>query len=258
MVNTLTEKELQILQKYRLTSESMHTFNVYQLMDEIYLKEFISKIAEMIGAPSEKVAASIFMKRFAFVAVISLFAMSVWNKKLNVELNMIEMEWPEKGENWIPTINLNDLNFEELNQNCQSRSLWRQGIIEDLFLKNISPLIDKFEKTIGISQTILWENIAVYVFWLYEMELKENHQQAIDDFHYIIFEADGSLFGYHHKENPLRKYYGKKTFIDNGAELRIRKTCCYNYLLDSMKRCKTCPCISRKMETKSFKKHLIE
>ncbi|WP_445684072.1 (2Fe-2S)-binding protein [Ureibacillus sp. FSL K6-2830] len=90
------------------------------------------------------------------------------------------------------------------------------------------------------------------------MELKENHQQAIDDFHYIIFEADGSLFGYHHKENPLRKYYGKKTFIDNGAELRIRKTCCYNYLLDSMKQCKTCPCISRKMETKSLKKHFIE
>jgi ferric iron reductase protein FhuF len=257
MINTLTEKELQILKKYRLNSESIHTFNVYQLMDEIYLKEFISKIAEMIGAPSEKVAASIFMKRFAFVAVISLFAMSVWNKKLNVELNMIEMEWPEKGENWIPIINLKDLSFEELNQNCQSRSFWRQEVIKDLFLKNISPLIAMFEKTIGISQTILWENIAVYVFWLYEMELKENHQQAIDDFHYIIFEADGSLFG-SHIGNPLRKYYGKKSFVDNGAELRIRKTCCYNYLLNSMKRCKTCPCISRKMEAKSLKKHFIE
>ncbi len=221
MVNTLTEKELQILKKYRLNSESIHTFNVYQLMDEIYLKEFISKIAEMIGAPSEKVAASIFMKRFAFVAVISLFAMSVWNKKLNVELNMIEMEWPEKGENWIPIINLKDLSFEELNQNCQSRSFWRQEVIKDLFLKNISPLIAMFEKTIGISKTILWENIS-------------------------------------HIGNPLRKYSGKKSFVDNGAELRIRKTCCYNYLLNSMKRCKTCPCISRKMEAKSLKKHFIE
>ena len=43
------------------------------------------------------------------------------------------------------------------------------------------------EKTIGISKLILWENIAVYLFWLYEKELKDyDNSNVADDFRYLV------------------------------------------------------------------------
>lgn len=243
MVKSLTEKEVQVLQKYRLKPGFKHVVRVADLMDEMYLRKFMTNLSEMIGAPSEKVAASIFIKRYAFVAVIVLYAMSVWNKKINVNLDLIDMEVPEQGKNWLPSIHLKDLTAEEFDLSSRDRAEWRQEVIKDLFANNIYPIIAKLEKTFGISKLILWENIAVYLFWLYETELKTNNKQAVDDFNYIIFESDGSLFG-QYKGNPLQKYYGKKTFVEQwGEEVRMRKTCCFTYQLEgSTKRCKTCPC----------------
>ncbi len=243
MVKSLTEKEVHVLQKYRLNPGLKHAFRVADLKDEIFLKEFMTNLSKVIGAPSEKVAASIFMKRYAFVAVIALYAMSAWNKKVNVKLDMIDMEAPEQGKSWLPFVDLKDLTAEELDLSSQGRAEWRQEVIKDLFAKNISPIIAKLEKTFGISKLILWENIAVYLFWLYETELKNNNKQAFEDFNYIIFEADESQFG-GYKGNSLQKYYGKKVFMEQwGEDVRMRKTCCFTYQLEgSSKCCKTCPC----------------
>jgi hypothetical protein len=76
MVKALTEREIQVLQKYRLNPRFKHAFKVADLNDEIFRQEFMTNLSKVIGAPSEKVAASIFIKRDAFVAVIALYAMS--------------------------------------------------------------------------------------------------------------------------------------------------------------------------------------
>ncbi|MGG1676908.1 siderophore-iron reductase FhuF [Neobacillus sp. NRS-1170] len=224
------------LQKYRLAANLKNSFNVADLLEEQYLKLFIANLADSIGAPNEKAAASIFIKRYAFVAVLSLYAMSVWNKKINVSLSNIEMESPEKGNDWLPSFLLMDEKEQDWNGNA--RAEWRKDIINELFAKNIFPIIDKLEKTFGISKLILWENIAVYIFWLYESELKDSKNSSVQsDFRYLIFEAEGALFG-RYKGNPLQKYYAEK--IDN---VRMRKTCCFSYQLAAGKRCKTCPCL---------------
>ncbi|WP_168193783.1 IucA/IucC family C-terminal-domain containing protein [Lysinibacillus sp. SGAir0095] len=239
----MTKKEIQILQKYRLKTEFTPIFRVEELKNDDFLQEFIAKLTKVIGAPSEKVAASIFIKRYAFVAVIALYAMTSWNKKVNVNLDMIDMEAPELGKKWLPSVELKDLTVEEWDMNIQERAEWRQDVIRNLFSQNIYPIFTKFEKTFGISKLILWENIAIYIFWLYETELNSNNKQAFDDFNYLIFEADGSLFS-EFKGNPLQRFYGKKTSIEHlGEEVRMRKTCCFSYqLAESNKRCKTCPC----------------
>lgn len=242
MDKTLLVQELTNLEKYRLRAELQQAFNVADLMDIAYLTDFVKKLSYTIGAPSEKIAASIFMKRYAFIAVISLYTMTANDKKMNVSLKNIQMEESiqGRGKDWLPLISFKDQTIEDWNG--ENRQEWRNSIFRDLFANNIYPLIEIFEKTFKISKLILWENIAVYLFWLYETELKD-HSNALEDFRFLIIEAEGNLFG-RNLQNPFQKYYTEKRFIESlHEEVRIRKTCCFTYQLDSKpKRCKTCPC----------------
>ena len=96
------------------------------------------------------------------------------------------------------------------------------------------------------SKHILWGNIAISLFWLYETVLPkiedvEIQNRAKEDFHYLISEASGTLFGNEHT-NPLKRYYHKKVYIEDlQEEVRVRTTCCFSYLLKgTTKRCKIC------------------
>lgn len=240
MVNLLQDHDLAVLQKYRIRNKISKAFNVADLLDQKFLIDFMKKLSHSIGAPAEKTAASIFIKRYAFIAVAAMYSMTVNNKKINFLLDNVEMEEAERGKDWLPMISLKNQTFEEWNG--ENRGEWRKSVYRELFAQNIYPLIVQMEKTFNISKLILWENIAVYLFWLYETELKDA-PNAIDDFRFLIKEAEGKLFGrYNH--NPIQKYYTKKRFIEQFQdEIRIRKTCCFTYQLESCsKRCKTCPC----------------
>jgi ferric iron reductase protein FhuF len=246
MDNILLENNLSVLQKYRLTSTPGKTFTVANLLDHAYVVDFMKNLAYSIGAPTEKAAASIFIKRYAFIAVISLFAMSSGNKKLNLSLNNIEMEEAVRGKDWLPMISLKDSTIEEWNGN--DRNEWRKNIYRELFADNIYPIIEHFEKTFKVSKLVLWENIAVYLFWLYETELRDHENPNVqDDFRFLIEGTEGRLFGRYHN-NPIQKYFSEKKFED---EVRIRKTCCFTYQLGS-KRCKTCPCTHTTQDGRCF------
>ena len=80
---------------------------------------------------------------------------------------------------------------------------------------------------------------------------EEVRERAKEDFHYLVLEAPGSLFGNYH-ENPIKRYFVQKRYIEHlQEEVRVRTTCCFSYLLEgSPKRCKTCPHIYKvKKET---------
>lgn len=242
MVNILKESDIVEFKKYRLHSNSENSFKIADLLDKNYLEDFIKSLAYTLGAPSEKTAASIFIKRYAFIAVISLYAMTVGNQKINLAIDNIEMEKAERGKDWLPKLSLRDRTVEEWNG--KDRAEWRKTVYRDLFANNIYPLIVQLEKTCNISRLILWENISVYLFWLYETELKDSKNPNVgSDFRFLIIEADGELFGRYHL-NPLQKYYTEKKFLEEyQEEVRVRKTCCFSYQLQSSpKRCKTCPC----------------
>ncbi|MEH7076335.1 IucA/IucC family C-terminal-domain containing protein [Neobacillus drentensis] len=225
--------------KYRFNPSLKHAFNVADLLDETYLRDFMKNLSVAIGAPSEKIAASIFIKRYAFLAVMSLYTMTALNKNLNVSLDNVKMESAVQGIVWLPGISIQDAAVQDWDGN--DRSEWRSRVLNDLFANNIYPLITQLEKTIGISKLILWENIAVYLFWLYETELK-GKEHAEEDFRYLISEAKGKLFGCYNI-NPLPKYFTEKTYLEEwDTGVRVRKTCCFTYQMPAGKRCKTCPC----------------
>jgi ferric iron reductase protein FhuF len=247
MLDVLTKDELVHLRQFRLTTEeklSELSIPLNELLDEDVLLSYLEKVGGHIGSPNLKVTASIFVKRYAFLAVIYLYGITVWNKKINISFNNIRLQTEEVEDMWLPKFYLHNTQIEIAKEN---RYEWREKALKVFFSENAHVLITQLSKATKQSKLILWENIAIYLFWLYESVLQklddeELRNRAKEDFHYLIYETPGSLFGNDHA-NPIKRYYYNKRYQEHlQEEVRVRTTCCFSYLLKgATNRCKTCP-----------------
>jgi ferric iron reductase protein FhuF len=247
MLDVLNKNEIEQLIPFRLSTEekvSELSIVLNEILDDRAMLRYLEKVGAHIGSPDLKVTASIFVKRYAFIAVIYLYGITAWNKKINTSFNNIRFQTDEAEDIWLPEFYFNSTNIEIAQEN---RYIWREKALKDFFSNNVDVLIDQLSKITKQSKLILWENIAIYIFWLYESVLQklddgELRNRAKEDFHYLVYETPGSLFGNDH-ENPIKRFYSNKRYVENlQAEVRVRTTCCFSFLLDGApKRCKTCP-----------------
>jgi ferric iron reductase protein FhuF len=245
MVNDIS-KDITTLLWFRL-SEELNEEALSIEVDSLLsgeMENYIRKVMVGIGAPNETVTASMIMKRYAFFAAMALFTMSHSDRRLNIRTSNVTLVSHYEEELWLPKFYLKDLGFETVSGDRQA---WREQYVRDLFANHVYLLMDQLSKITKISKLILWENIAVYLFWLYESVLDESNEERKkimkEDFRYLFYEAPGSVFGaYHH--NPLTKYDSEKVYNPVTEKyIRYRKTCCFSYKLEgSHKRCSTCPC----------------
>lgn len=248
MQSNLSSTEVAELSRFRFTDRypaSRRSIAVFELFDQSRLQEYLDKIGRQIGSPTKRVTASLITKRMAFYAVIHLYTMSVLNKRLSVDV--MELRLIEKDEDslWLPDFYLGNFVISESNDN---RNQWRATIVENLFANFFHPLIEALRETTRFSKMVMWENIAIYIFWLYESLLKEEKNKDIktrieEDFCFIMQKAEGTLFG-PYLQNPLARFDRDKIYREEFNEwIRVRKTCCLSNLLDAKdgKRCSTCP-----------------
>lgn len=248
MPSGLNEQEISILKGMRLAVESatsdlsieMESF----LVDDLRFYQYLELLKGKIGSPNDKVTASIFVKRYAFLVVIYLYAMTAWNKRLNGNVGNLFLVSSDQDEMWLPSFSFADLSFIEATP--ENREEWRRETVKLLFAENLFLVMDRLMRTTKTSKYILWENIAVYIFWLYEtvfVDLKDQtiKDRASADFDYLVKQAPGELFG-GYNQNPLTRYFTDPIFIpEYGKKVRVRKTCCFSCELKNPKRCNTCP-----------------
>ena len=120
--------------------------------------------------------------------------MSAWNEKLSISYENVSIETDDNETLWLPSFHFANLKTETFEED---RDKWRKTCIESLFKVHFFPLIDFLARTTKVSKLILWENIAVYIYWFYETVLVEEGIQetvksrAKEDFQFIIFHASG-------------------------------------------------------------------
>lgn len=251
MSNLLLETEIEQLKEFRFTDrqfQSSLSSPVIELFEEEKIKIYLEEIQQKISAPDKRVAASMFMKRYGFFAVLNLYAMTILNKRLNVSLSNISLETSEQEQEvwyWNPKFHFSDL--QTVSAPSESRDKWRDDTIRTIFHENIHEVLMTLSKHSGLSKKVLWENIAIYVYWLYESVLAkqkfdEKRDRILDDFEYLVKKAEGELFG-PIPFNPLTGYFGVKVYRPEYEQnIRTRKTCCLYYKTTSTnERCKTCP-----------------
>jgi ferric iron reductase protein FhuF len=249
----LTGEQADALGRFRLTRDSEErsplTIKAENLLDITQTGAYLYKVKSHIGAPDKKTAASIFFKRYAFLPVIYMYCMTAWNIKLDIRDENITLVSQERDGLWIPGFRFTRLHGQGAGT---EREQWREDAVCTLFNGHISPLINRIASEANISKLILWENIAIYLFWLYEkvLPLETHSERAAEDYKFILEEAPGNLFGSGNR-NPLKRFDSRRIVIEStGTAVRPRKTCCYSYLTSSGKRCGTCPhsCRSKKEE----------
>jgi ferric iron reductase protein FhuF len=243
-----SENEIAQLKKFRLSTEATDSplsIRLDQLLREDCLTAYLEMLKERIHAPNKAVAASMFMKRYVFLLVMSLYAMSVWNKRIHFDFKNIWMESEDENEVWMPTFRFETLKYTKADNDRQS---WRNQVIVDLFANHTYSLVEMLADVSKLSKLILWENIAIYIFWLYESLMEDEkfagiRGQLVADFHFVVQEAEGNLFGAYYK-NPLSRFWKEKTFsAELQKEIRMRTTCCLYYqTTKDGARCQTCPC----------------
>ncbi|MEH6987087.1 IucA/IucC family C-terminal-domain containing protein [Cytobacillus firmus] len=240
----LTGEQAEALGKFRLARDSGEssplTIKVENLLDPSQTGAYLNEVKNHLGAPDNKTAASILIKRYAFLPVIYLYCMTTWNVKLDIRHENITFVSQERDGLWLPGFHFTRLQGQGAGMD---RDQWSEDAVRTLFNGHISPLVNRIASEGKVSKLILWENIAIYLFWLYEkiLPLETHSERAAEDYRFILEQAPGNLLG-DENTNPLKKFDSRKIVIENtGTAVRPRKTCCYSYLTSSGKRCGTCP-----------------
>jgi ferric iron reductase protein FhuF len=229
------------------TSSSDRNYSIASsdLIDESKCLRYIEGLAGIYNSPSLLFTASQFSKRYAYLLVSpSLYAMTMFDKGLDLPLDCCHVESGYLKGAWIPNIRLEQI---RVNEHVKSdRDEWRDAVIQRIFAGHLAKVWKTLSKVAGVSKAILWENTAIYVFALYENRMAKetanrNKTQVQEDFNYLVGSAPGALFG--EKKNPLAQYYGPRFFSSADQPARIRKTCCYRYKLspENPDHCLTCP-----------------
>ncbi|TYR80050.1 iron reductase [Priestia megaterium] len=249
----LTIKEQTLLtEKFRVTfkQNAAHQIDASDCIDAQKMVHHLTFIQQQIEAPNLQVAASIFSKRYSFVVLSALYMFSVQDKKLNLSLQNVSLYTTNLDDSlWLPSIHYNNYEFDHVTGS--NREKLREKLITELFAYHLEPIWLAIRHITKISKLTLWENIVVYIFWMYEMLLQDtsierNHPAIKADLHYLLHEAKGSQFGsYHH--NPLQRYHTPKQHVKHVQEpVRLRQTCCLSYQTAAKHQyCKTCPVLCK-------------
>lgn len=193
------------------------------------------------------VAASQLAKQYSFsVALPALYAMSALNERINFSLDNVLIHIGTQDQT---SFELHLRDWETISLQGD-RGVKREQLLKTLFTHHISPLWNHLQQLTGISRFVLWENLAVYVYWLYEEKLNMNETGADsfarDDFHHLLFNVPSGMF--QEKIQPLKHFYHPPD-RSSGSEkpVRFRKTCCLYYLTNAGRKCcSNCPRLQKK------------
>ncbi len=241
---SLLQEEIEQLQQYRFYTrheiDDKEAIRMIDLIDEKNLKPFMESVKDKLHAPSVTVAASLFSKRYSYLLLVpALYAFSRYNKFLNVSIENVEiMDCYENGI-WLPKLILRD-DAVQVASSEEERTKARSIFFKQLFSEHLNVMLNALASVGNLSKQTLWENAAVYIFWLYEKALYDlDCDHANEDYCFLLSEEDGSIFGTGQK-NPLSRFNNEKTLVESEA-IRVRTTCCLSYLVSEKQMCKICP-----------------
>ncbi|GEL78219.1 IucA/IucC family C-terminal-domain containing protein [Tenuibacillus multivorans] len=242
MAQLLKSEKIYLKDNFRMVDYAKHvSVTLDQLLDKDFLLKYLQDIKSEFNTESIFVAGSQLMKRLGFNIVLpTLYLMTVHDMKLDMDFKRAGIVPNTVGDKWLPNLYLKDFHVESIV--TSEREDVRQAITEDLFQK-MDQLVQAVSNVSRVPKPNLWENIAIYVYWLYEKKLKEDRfrdvaNQVGDDYSFLIRGLSADVFA--DNCNQLTNFYWGRRVKDDGT--RIRRTCCFYYGANSDRKCcSTCP-----------------
>ncbi|SEQ80919.1 IucA/IucC family C-terminal-domain containing protein [Piscibacillus halophilus] len=242
MTQLLKSEKIYLKDNFRLVDYADNvSVTLDQLLDEEFLRKYLQDIKHEFHTESIFVAGSQLMKRLGFNIVLpSLYLMTVHDMKLDMTFDRTGIVPNRVGDKWLPNLHMDGFSVEKFDE--ANREEERRILTENLFAK-MDQLVNVFNKVSRVPKPNLWENISIYVYWLYEKKLKEERftdiaEHVEEDYQYLIRGMSADIFS--DDCNQLTNFYWGRRIKDDGT--RVRRTCCFYYGANSDRKCcKTCP-----------------
>ncbi|SIS44048.1 IucA/IucC family C-terminal-domain containing protein [Salimicrobium flavidum] len=218
----------------------LETVQAEDLMSREGTAHVLNDLHLYLGSQSFLTTGSFLGKRLGHYAVtVPIVMMTVLDKFPDVSPGNVSYIRIDDNPKWFPKFHLKD---KSVSLPGEDREEWIRDNMRQLFRDFLKPVFFHIHKTTRISKKVLWENVAIYLYWLYERKLPEwfegeELEQKRRDFYFIINELDGEPFG--ENKNPFT-YFKDQPVLPSGA--RERKCCCLSYRLhEDSTFCKVCP-----------------
>lgn len=245
MMSKLSSKEFVFLSNnFSLTKEKYkakkNCIRSEEFLDEKKCLSILEELSICMNSSSLKITASLLSKRISYLAIFpALYSLSVYNKGLDLSLKNCFLDYNFDNNLWLSKLPIKDLNVSQLDVS-NNRNKFREEIIRNLFLKHLFPLLNVLCKVSSVSEHIIWENMAVRLYSLYDKKISKEEN---DDFSFLLNIPDykaKEFFGI--SFNPIKYFNTYKIKNRQTNKFSIRKTCCYYYKVSlDNEYCKNCP-----------------
>ncbi|WP_282235140.1 IucA/IucC family C-terminal-domain containing protein [Salinicola endophyticus] len=221
--------------------------SVAAFSDPLRCNELLARLGPTLGSPDRRTTASLLSKRLGFLFTgAPLYLLSVCDRGLDLAPANCLVDVRHDGQAWRSTLPLRSLRLQTWSPAARERS--RHQLLTQLFAGLITPLWQTLREVGGVPPRMLWENLAVRVYSLYERRLVELDGTQVDaaarqrceaDYRFLL-DADPELFGI--DVNPLARFHHAKTRRADGVEVRYRRSCCLYYRAACpVAYCQSCP-----------------
>jgi ferric iron reductase protein FhuF len=142
MWSSLEPEEMEYLTKqFRLTTNVSQdrrcSIRAVDLLDEQNCTMYLDQLTNILQSPTRMITASQFSKRYAFLtAAPSLYAMTMYNKGLNLSIENCHIEALYPNETWVSNIRLAGLHVTQPSTSGK-RHEWRDQVIKNIFAGNL-------------------------------------------------------------------------------------------------------------------------
>lgn len=226
-------------------AQPLKSIAVSELLQREQCDAYLSWFAQYIGAASINIAASMLIKRYAFLlAAPALYAMTYYDKGIVPSLTGCQLVTIAEAENRsrsrFPDLRLASVELTAPAASGGSREQWREQYVGQLFAEHIAPLLQSVAAAGSVSAAILWENVMVRIAPLYaedDQDPPQLRQRKKGDFSFLAVHAPAQLFAM--RKNPLTRFV-QQTEADAVVPRSQRLTCCLYYLM-APEYCKKCP-----------------
>ena len=199
--------------------------NAQAILSETDSTELFSEIKALTGAPTDAVAASVYIRRHGFFMAGLFHVLSNFNLLFNGKLEDVSL-FIENGtiQFTIPTDS-----FEDVHD--------RHEAIRSILGQYGHPVVEYMSKRAHVSKLILWENVWGYVLWMYSMLLNEDCPSAQSDLDFLV---EDETWKPYMRRSPFKQYLQNEEPLDAMANYK-RTTCCLYKELPDTEKCPYCP-----------------
>jgi len=199
--------------------------NAQAILSETANAELFSEIKALTGAPTDAVAASVYMRRHGFFMTGLFHMISKFNLLFTGNLEDVSLFI----ENGTIQFTIPPDSFEDVHN--------RHEAIRFILEQYGHPVVEYMSKRAHVSKLILWENVWGYVLWMYSMLLNEDCPSAQSDLDFLV---EDETWKPQMRRSPFKQYLQNEEALAAMANYK-RTTCCLLKELPDTEKCPYCP-----------------